>query len=97
MTTSSVLMLKRTTDADRGRDSAALQLSDTTSAALTTGIAGVLVAAAARGTISYTTGFLVLDGVLLVVVALGFAAVVRARTVRRMTKLGHRLPSAGRA
>jgi MFS family permease len=82
MTTSSVLMLKRTTDANRGRDSAALQLSDTTSAALTTGIAGVLVAAAARGTISYTTGFLVLDGVLLAVAALGFAAIVRARTVR---------------
>jgi MFS family permease len=82
MTTSSVLLLKRTTDANRGRDSAALQLSDTTSAALTTGLAGVLVAAAARGTISYTAGFLVLDAVLLGVVGIGFAAVVRARTVR---------------
>jgi MFS family permease len=82
MTTSSVLMLKRTTDADRGRDSAALQLSDTTSAALTTGIAGVLVAAAARGTISYTAAFLVLYSVLLAIVVLGFAAITRARTVR---------------
>jgi MFS family permease len=82
MSTSSVLMLKRTTDANRGRDSAALQLSDTTSSALTTGIAGVLIAAAARGAVSYTGAFLTLYAILLVVVGLGFGACIRARTVR---------------
>ncbi|MBN9620272.1 MAG: MFS transporter, partial [Actinobacteria bacterium] len=42
----SVLMLNFTNDADRGADSAALQLSDATASALTTGLAGLLVAAA---------------------------------------------------
>ena len=45
--TSSIAVLLRrrfTTDADRGADSAALQLSDTVVSAITTGIAGVLVA-----------------------------------------------------
>jgi MFS family permease len=83
MSTSSVLMLKRTTDANRGRDSAALQLSDTTSSAITTGIAGVLIAAAARGTVSYTGAFLSLYAFLVVVVCLGFGACVRARTVAK--------------
>jgi hypothetical protein len=59
-----------------------LQLSDTTASALTTGIAGVLVAAAARGAMSYTGAFLILYAVLLGVVGLGFGACIRARTVR---------------
>ena len=61
MSSVGVLMLKYTTDADRGADSAALQLSDATASALTTGIAGVFVAAATRGAISATSGFVVLD------------------------------------
>jgi MFS family permease len=61
MSSVSVLLLKYTTDADRGADSAALQLSDATASALTTGLAGVLVAAAARGAIGDTTAFVTLD------------------------------------
>jgi hypothetical protein len=81
MTTASVLLLRFTTDADRGRDSAALQLSDTTCSALTTGVAGVLVAAAARGALGYTTAFVVLDAVMLAVAVAGVAMSGRARTL----------------
>jgi MFS family permease len=61
MTSASVLLLKYTNDAERGTDSAALQLADATMSALTTGVAGVLVAAAARGTLGYTAAFTILD------------------------------------
>ena len=64
-----MLLLNHTNDADRGRDSAALQLTDTTAASFTAGIAGVLVAAAARGTIGYTAAFVTLDALMLVIVA----------------------------
>jgi MFS family permease len=74
MSSVGVLMLKYTTDADRGADSAALQLSDATASALTTGVAGVLVAAATRGAITHTVGFVVLD-LLMCGVALAGAAV----------------------
>jgi hypothetical protein len=60
MSTVSVLLLRYTNDADRGADSAALQLADATSSAVTTGVAGVLIAAAARATIGYTAAFTVL-------------------------------------
>jgi MFS family permease len=81
MTTSSVLMLKHTNDADRGRDSAALQLSDTSFSAITAGTAGVLVAAAAVGTIGYTRAFLILDAMMLAVALTGVAVSGRARTL----------------
>jgi MFS family permease len=61
MTSASVLLLKFTNDRDRGADSAALQLSDATASAVTTGVAGVLVAAAARATLGYTAAFTILD------------------------------------
>jgi predicted MFS family arabinose efflux permease len=82
MTTSSVLMLKHTNDADRGRDSAALQLSDTSFSAITAGTAGVLVAAAAVGTIGYTRAFLILDAMMLAIALIGVAVSGRARTLR---------------
>jgi MFS family permease len=82
MPTSSVLLLKHTTDADRGADSAALQLADTTMAALTTGLAGVLVAAAARRAIGYGSAFLVIDAVMVLIALVGVAVAGRARTVR---------------
>jgi hypothetical protein len=82
MPTSSVLLLKHTTDAARGADSAALQLADTTTAAITTGLAGVLVAAAARQAISYTGAFVVIDVVMVGVALVGVAVSGRARTVR---------------
>jgi hypothetical protein len=79
MSSVSVLMLKFTNDADRGADSAALQVSDTTAGAITTGLAGVLVAAATRGTISTTAGFVTLDLAMCAVALLGAALATRAR------------------
>lgn len=79
MPTLSVLMLQHTNDRDRGRDSAALQLSDTTTAALTTGLAGILVAAAARAAIGYTAAFVALDGAMVVLAVVGAAAAGRTR------------------
>ncbi|HKC27511.1 MAG TPA: MFS transporter [Jatrophihabitans sp.] len=83
MSSVSVLMLKFTTDADRGTDSAALQLSDATAGALTTGLAGVLVAAAARGAISSTAGFVMLDLAMCAVAVAGAAVAGRARPAVR--------------
>ncbi len=80
MPTVSVLMLLRTSDRDRGRDSAALQLADTTSAAVTTGVAGILVAAAARGAIGYTTAFVCLNAAMVVIALSGVALAGRTRT-----------------
>jgi MFS family permease len=79
MSSVSVLLLNYTNDADRGADSAALQLSDATASALTTGVAGVLVAAAARGAISSTAGFVTLDLLMCVVALIGVATARRAR------------------
>ncbi len=72
-----VLLLRFTTDEERGADSAALQLSDTTVSALTTGFAGVLIAAAVRGSIAYGTAFTVLDVTMCAIALLG--AVVAGR------------------
>ncbi len=81
MPTSSVLLLKHTTDAERGANSAALQLSDTTMTALTTGFAGVLVAAAARSAIGYGVAFVVIDAVMVAIALVGVAVSGRARTL----------------
>jgi MFS family permease len=81
MPTTSVLMLKLTSDAERGADSAALQLADTTTAAITTGLAGVLVAAAARHALGYTAAFVTLDATLIAIALVGVAVAGRARTV----------------
>ena len=80
MPTSSVLLLKHTTDADRGADSAALQLADTTTAALTTGVAGVLVAAAARGALGYGVGFVAQAAAMAALAVFGAVLSGRART-----------------
>jgi hypothetical protein len=55
--TFNVLVLRHTTDADRGFDSAASQLSGSVGQALTTGVAGVLIAAAAQGAVGFDTAF----------------------------------------
>jgi MFS family permease len=81
----SVLLLRYTNDADRGSDSAALQLSDATSSALTTGVAGVLVAAAVRGTVSYTTAFMSLA---LAMGAIAFVGLLLSGRVRAPASLG---------
>jgi sugar phosphate permease len=85
MTTINVLLLRYTNDTDRGADSAALQLSDATSAALTTGVAGLLVAAAVRGALSYTTAFVTLG---LAMTAVAFVGVLLAGRVRAPASLG---------
>lgn len=80
-TTSSVLMLRHTNDADRGRDSAALQLTDTTMSSFTAGAAGVLVAAAAVGSLGYTAAFLTIDALMILLAMVGFSVSGRARTL----------------
>lgn len=80
MPTLSVLLLLRTNDRDRGRDSAALQLADTTTSALTTGLAGILVAAAARSALGYTSAFVTLDAAMVVLALGGAVLAVRTRT-----------------
>ena len=63
----------------RAGDSAnALQLSDAVTSALTTGLAGVLVAAAARGVFGYTAAFTVLDLAMAAIAMLGVAVAGRA-------------------
>jgi hypothetical protein len=79
MSTVSVLLLKYTNDADRGADSASLQLADATSSAVTTGVAGVLIAAAAREAIGYTTAFTVFALAMAAVAVLGTLAAGRVR------------------
>lgn len=79
MSSVSVLMLKFTNDADRGADSAALQVSDTTAGAITTGLAGVLVAAATRGALSTTAAFVTVDLTMCAVAATGVLLARRAR------------------
>ena len=79
MSSIGVLLLNRTNDADRGRDSAALQLGDGVLSAITTGIGGVLVAAAAHHVISYTSAFVSVD---LAMTALACVGIVVARQAR---------------
>jgi MFS family permease len=79
MSTVGVLLLNCTNDTDRGRDSAALQLADGVVSAFTTGIGGVLVAAAARGTVSYTTAFVTVDLLMVAICVLGVVLSGRAR------------------
>jgi MFS family permease len=81
MSSTSVLLLRNTTDANRGSDSAALQLSDATGSALTTGLGGVLVSAAAAGSIAFGSAFWVLDATMAVIALLGFLVAGRAGAV----------------
>lgn len=79
MSSVGVLLLNFTTDATRGADSAALQLADSTSSALTTGVAGMLIAAAARHAIGFAGAFVGLDLAMCAVALVGFAVAGRAR------------------
>ena len=78
MSTTSVLLLRNTNDRDRGADSAALQLADSSSSAITTGVAGVLVAAAVRGSLSYDTAFAIIAAVMGCIAVLGALVAGRA-------------------
>jgi MFS family permease len=79
LTSASVAMLEFTNDADRGSDSAGLQLADSSASALCTAFTGAMVAAAAHGRISYATG---LATVFLVMGALGVLAIMRTGRLR---------------
>jgi MFS family permease len=82
MSTISVLLLDWTNDADRGRDSAALQLGDGVLSAVTTGAGGALVAAAAHGRIGYTAAFVSIDLAMAAVAVVGVIAAGQARHPR---------------
>jgi hypothetical protein len=79
LTSASVVLLEFTNDTDRGSDSAALQLSDSSMSALCTSFGGALVAAAAHGRISYGAGFAT---VYLVMASIGVLTIVRAPRLR---------------
>ena len=79
MSSVSVLLLDFTTPADRGSDSAALQIADVVSSAVTTGIGGVLIAAAASGLLGYTAAFTALDLTMAALAVIGAALASRAR------------------
>lgn len=97
-----VLVLDRTTDAARGRDSAALQLSDGVGTSVTTGFGGVMVAAAASRAVGYTAAFVTIDLVMVLVACLGAAVAGRARPgasgagVRAGGRAGGAVVTAGR-
>jgi hypothetical protein len=73
LTSASVALLEYTTDADRGSDSASLQLADSALSAVSAAFSGAMVALAAQGRLSYGTGlsiaFLGLAGVALLALA----------------------------
>ena len=80
LTSASVVLLEYTTDADRGSDSAALQLADSSLSALSTAFAGALVAAAAHGRIGYGAG---LSAIFATMAGLAVLATTRASRLRR--------------
>ena len=85
ITSASVAMLEYTNDADRGSDSAALQLADSSMSAMSSAFAGALVALAAHGRIGYGTGFAF---VYLSMAALGVLAISRAPRLRASDSAG---------
>jgi MFS family permease len=85
ITSSSVVMLECTTDADRGSDSAALQLSDSSVSAISAAFAGALIALAVHGRISYGVGFAV---VYLSMAGLGVLVISRASRLRAPAGVG---------
>jgi MFS family permease len=91
LTSSSVVLLEYTNDADRGSDSSSLQLADSSASALCTAFSGALVAAAAHGRIGYGAG---LSTVYLVMAAFGAVAIVRAPRLRAPDRVGAGRPSA---
>ncbi|MEO6502404.1 MAG: MFS transporter [Jatrophihabitantaceae bacterium] len=79
ITSVSVVLLECTTDANRGSDSAALQLSDSSVSAISAAFAGALIALAVHDRISYGAGFAV---VYLSMAVLGMLVISRAPRLR---------------
>ena len=75
-----VVVLSQTTDEDRGRDSAALQLGEGVATSFTTGFGGVLVAAAVGRRIGYTAAFVGIDAVMVAIALVGVLVAGRARS-----------------
>jgi MFS family permease len=73
----SILLLAQSPEHRRGADSAALQIADVTSSALCIGVVGVLVAAAAAGSLSLSTAVLLAVGLLAGLALLGAATASR--------------------
>lgn len=91
LTSTSVVMLEFTNDADRGSDSASLQLADSSAGALCTAFSGALVAAAAHGQVSYGLG---LSTVFVAMACLAMLAVARASRLRAPgSRTGSSVPS----
>lgn len=78
-TTFNVLVLRQTTDADRGFDSAASQLSGNVGQAITTALGGVLIAAAARGTVGFGTAFMTVNLTMAAMLIFGYSRTGRLR------------------
>ncbi|WP_218617215.1 MFS transporter [Cryptosporangium aurantiacum] len=74
-----VLLLEFSTDADRGRNSASLQISDALLSSLTIGFSGVLVAAATAGAFRLSTAVGVIDLAMVAVAIVGIAVAPRLR------------------
>lgn len=79
ISTQSVLLLRWTTDVERGRDSAGMQLADAVGASLGIGFGGVLVAVAVAGVLSRGNAFAVVDLTLAAVALAGLALSGRLR------------------
>ncbi|TWP38352.1 MFS transporter [Leekyejoonella antrihumi] len=91
MATLSVLLLRYTNDVDRGADSASLQLADVTSSAVTTGVGGVLIAAATAGSLGFTTAFVTLDLAMVAIALVGALAAGRLRSPGAARQVAHDL------
>ncbi|HJQ02216.1 MAG TPA: MFS transporter [Jatrophihabitans sp.] len=79
LTSASVALLEYTTDADRGSDSASLQLADSALSAVSAAFSGALVALAAQGRLSYGTA---LSIAFVGMTAVASVALARARRLR---------------
>ncbi len=89
-----VLVLAQTTDQDRGRDVAGLQLGDGVATSFTAGFGGVLVAAAAGGSVGYTPAFITIDVAMVAVAVVGVVVSGRARVKATGTAGGDASPGA---
>ena len=74
-----VVLMSFSTDADRGRNSAALQISDALTSALTIGFGGVLVAAATAGAFGLPTALGIVDLAMVGIALVGVCVAPRLR------------------
>lgn len=92
ITTVSVAVLEYTTDADRGSDSASVQLADSTASAVTAAFSGALVALAAAGRTSYGHGLGLAFAAMAVLAIAGLAGAGRLRPAASTVNPGRPAP-----